>query len=599
MPDETDTFDDEDRINKVKTGFRSANIPEVDIATVFKIYGNLKKWDHGVAIAKQIAQGTKFQVKNLEKVRNAHSGDSRRQLARAIIFVMELDNLLQGVDPAEMLTSHNSERVTFFATLWAMELVPLQSMLRELINNFLASYRVKLEVVDVTLQRAPPRVVWPLVNLQEAEVIFKAMFERNVALESFHSPSTGYDYSREERLIVADIKIMLVSAEVQTLAKVTMVSDGFLIKIMMITQAADMADINYEAVIKGAAKELEKQKGLVLKALKCVEQGPWPINVIGKAGTAAVGLTHVDATRTRGSAVTHSSSAHPDQDMPALVKMLIEKGTDAKAKFDKMTRLGPDATRMITSEKLKELYVAVASQTQTLIGKIYTTLSSEIFGSNGDQQHKIATDLLKKYKIDYGSSDVRPAVLAIRKYIDTMKKRLQGELNAVISLGPNNVKQEELQKFIELKMYANYLDVLTKKGEKRDVTIPKALVEKLTADHIGLIQYKSKGFFSSNEKSSVIYASGKLPWISSGHPNHVTGLIDFFRWYDRVVDPMELVTGRVTANYLESAIQEAIKSIGKQIKDPANVKSGWRSDGTHERAEAGIGIARIVSSPPN
>jgi hypothetical protein len=93
MPDETDTFDDEDRINKVKTGFRSANIPEVDIATVFKIYGNLKKWDHGVAIAKQIAQGTKFQVKNLEKVRNAYnSGDSRRQLARAIIFVMELDN---------------------------------------------------------------------------------------------------------------------------------------------------------------------------------------------------------------------------------------------------------------------------------------------------------------------------------------------------------------------------------------------------------------------------------------------------------------------------------------------------------------------------
>ena len=599
MPDETDTFDDEDRINKVKTGFRSANISEVDIATVFDIYGNLKKWDHGVAIAKQIAQGTKFQVKTFEKVRNAYSGDSRRQLARAIIFVMELDNLLQGADPAEMLTSHNSERVTYFATLWAMEPVPLQSMLRELINNFLASYRVKQEIVDVTLQRAPPRVVWPLVNLQEAAGIFKAMFEQNVALESFHRPSTGYDYSREDQPIVADIKTMLINANLQTLAKVTMVSDGFVIKTLMITHAANMADIHYEAVIKGAAKELEKQKGLVLKALKCVEQGPWPINVIAKAGTAVVGLTHVDANRTRGSAVTHSSSAHPDQDMPALVKMVIERGTDAKAKFDEMTRLGPNAADLTTSDKLNMVYIQVASRTQTLIGKIYTTLSSEIFGSSNEQQHKIATDLLKKYKLDYGSSDARPAVLAIRKYIDTMKTRLQGELNAVISLGPNLTQPEELQKFIELKMYANYLDVLTKKGEKRDVTIPKALVEMLTADHIGLIQYKSKGFFSSNEKSSVIYASGKLPWISSGHPNHVTGLIDFFRWYDRVVDPMELVTGRVTANYLESAIQEAIKSIGSQIKDSANVKSRWGSDGTHKRAEAGIGIARIVSSPPN
>ena len=93
MPDETDTFNgEEDRINKVKAGFRSADISEVDGTKVFEIYRNLKKWDHGVAIARQIAQGTKFQVKTLEKVTNVHSGDSRRQLARAIIFVMELDN---------------------------------------------------------------------------------------------------------------------------------------------------------------------------------------------------------------------------------------------------------------------------------------------------------------------------------------------------------------------------------------------------------------------------------------------------------------------------------------------------------------------------
>jgi hypothetical protein len=198
--------------------------------------------------------------------------------------------------------------------------------------------------------------------------------------------------------------------------------------------------------------------------------------------------------------------------------------------------------------------------------------------------------LLRKYKKDYSDSNI--ASVAIQKYIAKMTKELREELSTIMSLGPVDINQAQLQKFIELKMYANYLHVLTKEGTKRNVKIPTSLIKMLTADHIGLIQYKSRGMFSSNEKSKAIYEKGKLPWISSGHPNHVTGLIDFFRWYDRVVDPMELVTGRVKANYLESTIKLAIKSIGTQIKDSTNVKSGWlSSDGTHKRAEAGVALA--------
>ena len=578
MPGETDT--NEDRIKKVKAGFRSAGIPEVQVDTVLEIFYRL---DQGVA--RQVAQGTKFQVNTLDKVRNAYSGDTRRQLARAIIFVAELDNLLKGADPAEMLTSQNPERVNYFANLWHMEPDVLKSMLRELINNFLASYRVKLEVVGVTLQRVPPRPRRELVRSQDDIHMLNEMIKE----KSYSDTFLGADLP-----VVNSIIQMLLKSNLEVIAEVVSAGDIFNLRILMIKQAASNADINYEQVIKDAAEEMKGQKRLVEKALKVVEQVPWPMSLIAKGASAIVGLAHVDSDRQRGSEVTHGSGAYPDSKIPPLVKA-FSLAEDAKAKFAELTRLGPAAANLVTSDKLQRVYVEVATETRELVTTIYTSLSHKLFGESPAAQKKIAVNLLRKYKTNFGRND--PAVLAIRNYIAKTTRGLKEELSTIMSLGPVNINQIDLQKFIELKMYANYLHALTKEGKKRNVKIPTSLIKMLTADHIGLVQYKSGGVFSSNEKSEAIYQKGKLPWISSGHPNHVTGLIDFFRWYDRVVDPMELVTGRVTVIYLESAIKLAIQSIGTQIKDPTNVKSGWLSAGTHKRAEAGVGIARIVRSP--
>ena len=578
MPGETDT--NEDRIKKVKAGFRSAGIPEVQVDTVLEIFYRL---DQGVA--RQVAQGTKFQVNTLDKVRKAYSGDTRRQLARAIIFVAELDNLLKGADPAEMLTSQNPERVNYFANLWHMEPDVLKSMLRELINNFLASYRVKLEVVGVTLQRVPPRPRRELVRSQDDIHMLNEMIKE----KSYSDTFLGADLP-----VVNSIIQMLLKSNLEVIAEVVSAGDIFNLRILMIKQAASNADINYEQVIKDAAEEMKGQKRLVEKALKVVEQGPWPMSLIAKGASAIVGLAHVDSDRQRGSEVTHGSGAYPDSKIPPLVKA-FSLAEDAKAKFAELTRLGPAAANLVTSDKLQRVYVEVATETRELVTTIYTSLSHKLFGESPAAQKKIAVNLLRKYKTNFGRND--PAVLAIRNYIAKTTRGLKEELSTIMSLGPVNINQIDLQKFIELKMYANYLHALTKEGKKRNVKIPTSLIKMLTADHIGLVQYKSGGVFSSNEKSEAIYQKGKLPWISSGHPNHVTGLIDFFRWYDRVVDPMELVTGRVTVIYLESAIKLAIQSIGTQIKDTTNVKSGWLSAGTHKRAEAGVGIARIVRSP--
>ena len=205
----------------------------------------------------------------------------------------------------------------------------------------------------MTLQRVPPRPRRELVRSQDDIHMLNEMIKE----KSYSDTFLGADLP-----VVNSIIQMLLKSNLEVIAEVVSAGDIFNLRILMIKQAASNADINYEQVIKDAAEEMKGQKRLVEKALKVVEQGPWPMSLIAKGASAIVGLAHVDSDRQRGSEVTHGSGAYPDSKIPPLVKA-FSLAEDAKAKFAELTRLGPAAANLVTSDKLQRVYVEVATET--------------------------------------------------------------------------------------------------------------------------------------------------------------------------------------------------------------------------------------------
>jgi len=548
------------RIKKVRDGFEAGRVPTLQRTRLIEMFDALDP-----NLARTVAERTEFSVSTASKL-FASNGEARRQMARAALFVQDL----QALFSSDVLPTRASDAT--FASMWQGAEDKLRTQLQGLakaLTDFDTNFRA---VLDAKIPERPKPVVGKLRISNELSQLLSNVEnskrgvmptrpQRVVGKLTITSQMEGLLTSRVNRMeeVRGGLTPIAAAKTAWSDAKTRLVSDfslqlgKSLSNIESIQIAATGAYNEFEEFFKASGKETEAKLSLAKSFFKAVaDYAPFPISVVGKIGGAAVGLLHVDTqiqqTRSIG------QSEYFNSDIPTLVAATAKLDAVKNWGTD-LTRLGVNGSAISSSTTIKDTIDSAKVATLTALIGVFTEAINETYGDNPSQMADKSTQFFSA--VNTSNPNARPELLS---QLTVHKITLLSDATRQAIVGMQSlplIESKALQRYIELQLFAEYMAQLAP-GSDFDVTIPDALINRLATSPFNLVTKKS-----GSGQSAQIYQSGKIPW--QGHIRHKGAIILFFRWYAKNVNAFDIAVGRISISDVDAAITTTVKQIGTAI----------------------------------
>ncbi len=548
------------RINKVKAGFTAGRITSEQSARILGVFDALS-----ATVATEVANRTEFSVSTTSKMRESFSnGEARRQMARALLFILDLTALYDD-KPLPTATTDSD-----FEEIWRGAEAGLKAKLIKAAKDLCDADINYNAILQAKVPARAPVVVGKLkvdpnlLKLLEATEKTKALRRTEVrgGLTPIHAAKTAWSDAKTR--LIADFTLQLGTS---------------LSNFQSIQIAASSAYAEYEEFFRAAGKETEAKIGLAKMFFKALaDYTPFPVSIVGKIGAAACGTLAVDTSIAQTRAL--GGPQYFNSDIPTLAKASAKIGAIKNWATD-LTTLGVRSTGLSSGASIKDRLDAAKNTTIDVLTKIFTDAIQETYGDRPDDMANKSTAFFQTVADQLTSArDELVAQMVVNKISqlsDLTRQSLQnlGKLELVSSAS--------LQPFIELQLMAEYMAALATNLELDSVSIPEALIARLENAPFNLVVRKT-----SSSKSADIYKLGKIPW-ESGHPRHVGALVLFFRWYAENVNAFDIAVGRVSVKGVNDAMQAMIKNIGQTL-EAHKVKRTMRAADTADWQAASLAL---------
>jgi hypothetical protein len=552
MPKNTETH--HARIGKVKEGLGLAKLTADEINRVLGVFDFL-----GLAEAKELADRTEFDVssssKLSEKLFGADNGRQRREMARAILFVADLQAFY---DEKPLLTKKTDAE---FEAMWR----DTEESLRTNLSKFAKALCKRDVDFRAELNRVPPerpKIVIPkttvpaeITLLEKREALLTSMLKSHqVRITEAKDGITPLAVARTDW---SNAKTRLLSAHTKHITHVLSNVDS------MRTATAGAYEEHkafFDSVGKETEAKLEIAK-LLFNALS--DYAPFPLSVVGKIGAAAVGQLTVDTI------IPQTRELEPPKYYNSAVPVLARasaKLAAVKNWKDDITTLGVLGHDLSSITSLGDALDKIKIVTINLMEKVFEDMVKDIYGDTPTEMNTKSADFYQTVMALYTDASRNLSVNNKAKtHIVSQKvtKLSDFTISEIEKVGKMNlVDSKTLQPFIELQLFAEYLAhrVPDTTEQNYEVDISDKLISRLESKPFELILRKG-----GSNQTSGIYAQKKLPW-QDGHPRHVGALCIFFRWYRSHVNPFDIATGKTTAAGVRDTMEKTIVDIGKAIQ---------------------------------
>jgi hypothetical protein len=537
-----------DRIRKVREGFQAGRITETQTKQLLSIFDSLDP-----QMASQVSDRTQFSVSTSSKMSvglfGGGNGEARRQMARASLFLQDL----QAYYSSGMLPTRTTD--VGFESLWRSAEDTLRSQLQALAKALTDFDTHVREIAGADVPVRPKPVVGKLTIPRETQDLLNSIqrAKANRGLEAARQPSlttAQFAWTNAKTRLIADFTLDMT----QTLANID-----------SIKTAANAAYEEFEAFFAEQAAEVEFKRKLAERMFSALaDYAPFPFSVVGKVGAAAVGMMHVDdrIRQTRES----GQDTYFNSDIPALAvaSQKLKGITDWK---EDLTRLGVNGSSISSRTSIGDTLEAAKKVALETLVAAFKLAIDETYGDSPTQMADKSTEFYRGVEAMYPGAHAALLNTVFLKKITALSDATRAALRGSRSLALFEART--LQPYIELQLFAEFVAQLAP-GEEVDVTIPDALVDRLSRDPFQLIVKKT-----GSGQSGQIYQAGKLPW--QGHIRHKGALILFFRWYATKVNAFDVVVGRTTVTGLDEAMRATVREIGAAM-DTHRVTRRLRDD---------------------
>lgn len=553
-----------ERVQKVRTGLAAATISMADIEKVLTVFDALVAEQ-----AREVAARTNFKL-GMFASKGGESGEKKRQMTRALLFVQDLLALYHG-DPLAPATS-----VDAFNSMWRGDEAGLQAQVRSAVAELVEYDNTVREIAGAEVKKSyVPPAVRTQINLDS---VSRQLFHTHLQIRG----NAQYRVGLQEQAITSATGAWN-DAKIQLVAEFTTEATAALNNFLSIQTAADNAYKNFEAFFRAVGEEYEGKLSLVDKFFGAVaDYAPWPASLVGTIGQKAVGLLHADTT------IPQARDLGPrnyfNSDVPVLVKAsegfsrLQDRATD-------LTRLGVNGAAIAKAADFKSSFSEAQKAALKVMHDTFHAAIRDTFGGpsivDSDSQLINLFSLVQEQMLGPGAGpSVRDLIKrGIRPPMRSMEEAESARVSAVTVSRIEDMRRtatqairgmrrdcerlsivdaSTLQPFIELQLYADYMAQVAP-GDDFSVSISEELIRRLESDPHNLIIRKS-----GKAQTDAIFAQGKLPW-ASGHSNHVGAIILFFRWYSLKVNPFHIAVGATSPADVRLAMEQTIQEIGVAI----------------------------------
>jgi len=536
------------RMGKVRQGLQAARITPADIVAIDNVFDRLSAAD-----AMTVALRTEFSVstraKAAESLFGSGNSEARRQIARASMFVDDLTVLADGGALPPKISDADFEK------MWRGDALALQAMLGELIKRLLHPPTASLPaVVGAAIVKIPPipapKVPVPPAVLKLLGAAERRDIERVVGLRVQQLERAAH---KRPETPSAPVLAAWSNAKTELIKCFAVQVNKSMSQITSMQTAATGAYTEFEKFVRDAAAELQFKIDLAKSVFSALKEAPFPISMVGKVGEAICGALHVDSevAQTRKLA----GGQYFNSDVP-LLDRATKKYEEFSGKASELTRFGVSTETLPSGTSVHDALDKAKGRSVELLNNVFCQVVKDAYGEDPremqDKCFAFANEVRAQIMPHAPHELVGPMIV---NKINELFHVTKGSIDSAPPLPL--VTSEQLQPFIELQLFAQYLAALAP-GDDFDVTVPDALIKRLEGPPFSLVTRKT-----GSGQTASIYASKKLPW--DAHVRHVGALIVFFRWYEKEVNPFEIAVGRTSIQSVRQAMESTIGEIGRAI----------------------------------
>ena len=543
-----------ERITKVNVGFTAASVPSDHAKRMLDIFEALSP-----QAAAELAGRTKFSVSTFSKI-GYSNGENRREMARALLFVQDLQALFEEKALAAKLTDDG------FKLRWQADEAALKTSLLKAAKQLYDAdllLRAKLQaemklreeiqaVLKLEVPKRPPVVVAKIVVPKELTALLTVTMKQH---------QNRIVESKGGLTPIAAAKDAWSNAKVRQLEGFTTKLTKCLANMQSVQIAATGAYKEFEQFFKEQGKETEAKISMAKKLFKAIaDYAPFPVSIVGKIGEAACGVLTVDTSISQTRRL--GGPQYFNSDIPTLA--------NASAKISKvtnwateLTRLGVSSSTLPSSTSIADRLDSAKNNTIDVLIKVFKQSVDEVYGDSPTAMANKSTEFYRA--VQDSMTDARTGVTAgpqlmTHMVVNKITALSDATLKTLNSLGEMNlVESSVLQPFIELQLVAEYLALAAPAdGSFDDFSIPDSLIKRLeSAPHELILRKTGSG------QSDDIYARHKIPW--AGNIRHIGAIVIFFRWYAVSVNAFDIATGKTDAATVRTAMNAMIVKIGAAL----------------------------------
>ncbi len=177
--------------------------------------------------------------------------------------------------------------------------------------------------------------------------------------------------------------------------------------------------------------------------------------------------------------------------------------------------------------------------------------------------------------------DVSVDVGAKLASIDKLGKGIKQQFQPLKMMAPVDI--EAVRRWVTVKMIADYASTGLCDNDTKpiktmtaddlgDVNFGEAFAKFLYSDEIQILQLRRK-----SGTSASIYQTGRIPW-AGGRPYDKIGLMLFLEWFQRNINPFDLIRPNVKEDQFKNQIKIYIRNLGTAMS--ASKKATWGGMGS-------------------
>jgi hypothetical protein len=283
---------------------------------------------------------------------------------------------------------------------------------------------------------------------------------------------------------------------------------------------------------------------------QAMESLPFPISAVGKLGGAIAGLAQVDTTW---------SAYKVELPTPDGVEGAIK---EAAKKFKDLTTVNVQTDKLANhADKITEFIKAFNNYTDDVINNL-TQERSAI--ANDSKRSKLARNVLEQLKTTSNLNDMGIIVGRQQMIIDKLVKNINKKFDPLRRMPP--IEISEVRMWITVQLIADY--AMTGLCDNDNISI-----KNMTANDLGDKSFGDSfvDFLRSNEvqilekretsgTSAAIYQRGRIPW--DGRPYDVIAVMLFLEWFQRNINPFDLLRPNVNQSQFKKYISDYIRQLG-------------------------------------